>query len=162
MENNKSPVQDAPGGTQKGSDDSKALSYVGVLLAAFSFFFMHVYLTGNYYGSDISRTYWETVSDLFSRPIPTPYNALFVCTAVILPIVFVILCLITTFAKKRAARTFAVLSIITYIIALIIYITINTDECNSLIGAIFSSISKFPALLFIIGMIVTAKTARKD
>lgn len=141
--------------------NSKIKATIGILLAIFSFLFLPFYYTGNYYGSDISRTYLTAYFDMKSTytlfnnpvgglPIPSHPNETFIKIMMVLPIISLILCLIFTMMKKKASKFFAIIALISYPIVFVLYAKLND-------ASIFSSISKLSLLIYIVGLIINIK-----
>lgn len=148
---------------------------IGILIACVGFFFMQLYLTGETYGSNVSKTYLGMYSDMFSTyallkqpsfitkpPVP-PFNETFARIMMTLPIICIILSLITTIIKKSSAVFFSVVGMITYFIALILYnYFVAYENGNSAIDGFFSSYSKFTVIVYYIGLFINIRFTRKQ
>jgi hypothetical protein len=140
--------------------NSKRKATIGILLAIFSFLFLPFYYTGNFYGSDTSRTFLTAYIDMKSTyaafnnpvglPIPPHPNETFIKIMMVLPIISLILCLIFTIMKTKASKFFAIIALISYPIALVLYANLND-------ASIINSTSKLSLLIYIVGLIINIK-----
>lgn len=142
--------------SQQSSDNSKALSIIGVLASAFSFFFLTIYDMESY-----GLTYFGIIDDTIESPILPPFDNIFTVILIFMPLIFLVLCLLATFRRKKSMKGLAITSIITYIIGVLMFVTIQSYGPQYWMQH-WESVHMFPILLFIIGMIIVSKNAVKN
>ena len=138
---------------QPSKDSSRGLGVFGVLISAFSFFFLTVFHV------DLSDyTYFEAIGDTMRYPILPPFDNILTIILIFAPLLFLTLCILAIFRRKKVPKGLAITSMVTYIMGMLMYVTIQSYGPKDWLIE-WESVHKFPILLFIIGMVIVSKNA---